>query len=62
MNQMGHSGSSMALEIYAKKMNRNRDTGARMDELIRDAEQAEVGTSSDLAVDASTNPATAKAV
>jgi len=38
MSQMGHASSALALEVYAKKMERKRDTGARMDALIRGAE------------------------
>ncbi|MGH2383346.1 MAG: tyrosine-type recombinase/integrase, partial [Candidatus Limnocylindria bacterium] len=30
MAQMGHASSSLALEIYARKMDRDRETGARM--------------------------------
>jgi integrase len=44
MSQMGHTSSGLALEIYAKKMERSRDTGARMDALIRGAEWAQTGT------------------
>ena len=35
---MGHTGASLALEIYSKVMERKRDTGARMDELARGAD------------------------
>jgi integrase len=35
MSQMGHTSSALALEVYARKMARCRDTGARMDALIR---------------------------
>ncbi|MDQ3123008.1 MAG: site-specific integrase [Actinomycetota bacterium] len=35
MSQMGHSSSSLALEIYARKMERTRDTGEKMDALVR---------------------------
>jgi integrase len=38
MNQMGHTSSALALEVYAKKMQRQRDTGQRMDALIRAAD------------------------
>jgi hypothetical protein len=38
MAQMGHTSSALALEVYAKKMERSRDTGARMDALIRGAD------------------------
>jgi integrase len=43
MAQMGHSSSALALEVYARKMERQRDTGARMDALIRGADWAEMG-------------------
>lgn len=29
VSQMGHTSSALALEVYAKKMERHRDTGAR---------------------------------
>ena len=35
MAQMGHTDAALALEVYAKVMERKRDTGTRMDELIR---------------------------
>lgn len=35
MQQMGHTDASLALEIYNRVMERKRDTGARMDALIR---------------------------
>ena len=41
MNQMGHRSSSLALEVYARKMERQRDTGERMDALLRGAEWAQ---------------------
>lgn len=44
MAQMGHSSSALALEIYARKMERERDTGARIDALIRGADWARTGT------------------
>jgi integrase len=44
MAQMGHKSSALALEVYAKKMERQRDTGARMDALIRGADWAQAGT------------------
>lgn len=46
MAAMGHSSSSLALEVYARKMERERDTGARMDALLRGADWAQTGTSS----------------
>jgi integrase len=48
MAQMGHRSSALALEVYARKMERERDTGARMDALIRGAEWAQTGTSADV--------------
>jgi integrase len=44
MSQMGHTSSALALEVYAKKMERSRDTGARMDALLRGADWAPMGT------------------
>lgn len=44
MSQMGHTSSALALEIYARKMERERDTGARVDALIRGADWAQAGT------------------
>jgi hypothetical protein len=38
LRMMGHESAELALEIYAKKMDRTRDTGARMDKLIRGAD------------------------
>ena len=47
MSQMGHTSSALALEVYAKKMARSRDTGARLDALIRGADWARTGTDVD---------------
>jgi integrase len=44
MSQMGHASASLALEIYSKVMERKRDTGERMDALLRSADWAQVGT------------------
>ena len=44
MSQMGHTSSALALEVYARKMARSRDTGARMDALIQSADWAQTGT------------------
>src|SRR5437868_12845048 len=44
MSQMGHTSASMALEVYAKKIDRARDTGARLDALVRGADRAQTGT------------------
>jgi len=38
MQQMGHTEASLALEVYSKVMERKRDTGERMDALIRGAD------------------------
>jgi integrase len=51
MSQMGHASSSLALEVYARKMERQRDTGARTDALIRGAEWARMGTNGDSEVE-----------
>jgi hypothetical protein len=51
MAQLGHTSSALALEVYAKKMERQRDTGARMDALIRAADWAQAGTNSTVVVD-----------
>jgi hypothetical protein len=44
MDQLGHASAALALEVYAKKLERNRDTGARVDELVRGADWAPMGT------------------
>jgi hypothetical protein len=44
MSQLGHTSAALALEVYAKKMERQRDTGARMEALIRAADWAQTGT------------------
>jgi hypothetical protein len=41
MAQVGHKSAAMALEVYAKKMARSRDTGERMDALIRGTEKTQ---------------------
>ena len=50
MAQVGHKPAAMALEVYAKKMARIRDTGERMDALIRGAEKAQKGANGSEAV------------
>jgi integrase len=62
MAQMGHTDASLALEVYTKVMERTRDTGVRMDALIRGADWAQMGTNDAEAVDptsalATENPA-----
>lgn len=44
MAQMGHESSALALEVYAKVMERKRDTGERLDALVRGADWAPMGT------------------
>ena len=44
MAQMGHTDAALALEVYTKVMERKRDTGERMDALVRGAEWALMGT------------------
>jgi integrase len=44
MAQMGHTSSALALEIYTKVMQRKRDTGERLDALLRGADWAPMGT------------------
>ena len=44
MGQMGHTSSALALEVYSKMMSRERDTGVRLDALVRGAEWAPTGT------------------
>ena len=61
MSQMGHTDASLALEVYAKVMERKRDTGAKMDALIRGADWAQAGTNGNseaeaLSVAATKNP------
>ncbi len=48
MAQMGHTDPGLALEIYTKVMERKRDTGARMDALVKGADWAVTGSSSEL--------------
>jgi integrase len=44
MGQMGHTDPALALEVYAKVMERKRDTGERMDALVRGADWAATGS------------------
>jgi len=44
MNQMGHTDPALALAVYTKVMERKRDTGKRMDALVRGADWAQTGT------------------
>lgn len=47
MAQMGHESAELALEVYAKVMERKRDTGERLDALVRGADWAPTGTNAD---------------
>jgi hypothetical protein len=42
MAQMGHTSSALALEVCTKVMERKRDTGERLDALIRGATNGEI--------------------
>jgi hypothetical protein len=44
MAQMGHTDASLALEVYSKVMERKRDTGERLDALVRGADWTPMGT------------------
>lgn len=44
MAAMGHTSAQLALEVYARKMDRARDTGARIDALVRGVNWAPAGT------------------
>jgi hypothetical protein len=43
MAMMGHRTSAMALDVYARKLDRDRDTGARLDALIKGPERTQMG-------------------
>jgi hypothetical protein len=43
MQSMGHSSAALALEVYSRTVERKRDTGARMDALLRGADWAVMG-------------------
>lgn len=47
MAALGHTSSALALEVYARKMEHERDTGARMDALLRTGDWAQTGTNGD---------------
>jgi hypothetical protein len=59
MEQMGHTDPAL-VAIYAKVVERKRDTGARMDALVRDADWARTGTNPDSLVDSASSEATEK--
>lgn len=44
MNQMGHKSAALALEVYSRVVERKRDTGQKLDELVRGADWAQAGT------------------
>ena len=44
MGQMGHTSSALALDVYARVIQRKRDTGERVDALLRGADWAQTGT------------------
>ena len=44
MDQMGHTSASMALEVYSRMMSRDRDTGTRLDALVKGVDWAPMGT------------------
>ena len=51
MGQMGHTSASMALEVYSRMMSRDRDTGARLDALVKGVEWAPMGTNEPMTVE-----------
>jgi hypothetical protein len=61
MDQLGHTSAALALEVYAKKMERNRETGRRMDELVRGSGWAQTGTNRPTPADALSAPETKEA-
>lgn len=52
MAQLGHTSSALAREVYARKMERQRETGARMDALIRGDDWAQMGTNGEVELEA----------
>jgi integrase len=58
MSQMGHTSAALALEVYAKKMARNRDTGERVDALLRAGDWAQKGANGAETVEAFTEEKT----
>ncbi len=44
MGQKGHTSASMALEVYSRMISRDRDTGARLDALVKGVDWAPMGT------------------
>ena len=62
MAQMGHTSSALALEVYTKVMERKRDTGERLDALLRGADWAQKGTNDVTVADALSAVTTEEAV
>jgi hypothetical protein len=50
MAQMGDTSPDLALDVCARKMERKRDTGQRMDALIRGADSAQTGTNGETVI------------
>jgi integrase len=48
MGQMGHTSASMALEVYSRMMSRDRDTGSRLDALVRGVCAHSMGTNQEM--------------
>jgi integrase len=57
MSQMGHTSAALALEVYAKKMARSRDTGERV-ALLRAGDWAQKAANGAEAVEAFTEEKT----
>lgn len=51
MSQMGHTDASLALEVYAKVMERQRDTGERVDALLRGGDRVVTGSEASSEID-----------
>lgn len=62
MDQLGHESAALALEVYAKKLDRNRDTGTRVDALLRGDDWAPMGTTEPSLGDALSTVTTEEAV
>ena len=59
---MGHTSSALALEVYTRVMERKRDTGERLDALLRTADWAQMGTNEVSVADALSPVTTENAV
>jgi integrase len=60
MDQMGHTDVTLSLEVYAKVMQRKRETGERMDELVRGPVWAGIGSKAESVADTENIKATEK--